>query len=110
MKRIPTGVFVALALAVAIGLATAVSPFASASPDGLEKVAEDKQFLESGKLHSMQEDSPIPDYAFPGVENERVATGLAGFVGTLAVFAIGYGLAWTLRRRPRAGTPPGAPA
>ena len=110
MKRIPTGVFVALALAVAIGLATAVSPFASANPDGLEKVAEDKQFLETGKLHSLQEDSPIPDYAFPGVENERVATGLAGFVGTLAVFAIGYGLAFALRRRPRTGTPPGAPA
>ena len=110
MKRINTGVFVVLALAVAIGLATAISPFASANPDGLEKVAEDKQFLDSGKLHSLQEDSPIPDYAFPGVENERVATGLAGFVGTLAVFAIGYALAFALRRRPRAGPPPGAPA
>jgi hypothetical protein len=102
--------FVALALALAVGLATAVSPFASTNPDGLEKVAEEKQFLDTGKLHSLQEDSPIPDYAFPGVENERVATGLAGFVGTLAVFAIGYGLAWALRRRPRAGAPPGAPA
>ena len=110
MKRIPTGVFIALALAVAVGLATAVSPLASANPDGLEKVAEEKRFLDSGKLHSLQEDSPIPDYAFPGVENERVATGLAGFVGTLAVFAIGYGVAFALRRRPRAGTPPGAPA
>jgi PDGLE domain len=110
MKRIPTGVFVALALAVAIGLATAVSPFASANPDGLERVAEENQFLDSGKLHSLQEDSPIPDYAFPGVDNERVATGLAGFVGTLAVFAIGYGIAFALRRRPRASTPPGAPA
>ena len=50
MKRIPTGMFVALALALAIGLATAVSPFASPSPDGLEKVAEDKAFLDEGKL------------------------------------------------------------
>jgi membrane protease YdiL (CAAX protease family) len=110
MKRIPTRVFAVLALALAVGLATAVSPFASPHPDGLEKVAEEKQFLDTGKLHSLQEDSPIPDYAFPGVENERVATGLAGFVGTLAVFAIGFGLAWALRRRPRPGTPPGAPA
>ena len=70
--------FVILALAVAIGLATAVSPFASASPDGLEKVADDKAFIDDGRLHSLQDDSPIPDYAFPGVENERVATGLAG--------------------------------
>ena len=105
-----TRIFVILALAVAVGLATAVSPFASANPDGLEKVAEEKQFLDEGKLAGIQEDSPIPDYAFPGVDNERVATGLAGFVGTLAVFALGYGLAFALRRRERGEAPPGAPA
>jgi PDGLE domain len=99
-----------LALALAVGLATAASPFASSSPDGLEKVAEDKAFLDDGKLASIQEDSPIPDYAFPGVENERVATGLAGFVGCLGVFALGYGLAYVLRRRPRAAGTRGAPA
>ncbi len=42
----------------------------------------------------------MPDYAFPGVENERFATGLAGFVGVLGVFAIGYGVAAVARRRP----------
>ena len=110
MRRIPTGVFVALALALAVGLATAVSPFASPNPDGLERVAEDKAFLGQGELAGIQEDSPIPDYAFPGVENERVATGLAGFVGTLAVFAIGLGLAWLVRRRSRTAGPRGAPA
>ena len=103
-------IFVILALAVAVGLATAVSPFASASPDGLERVAEKKDFLDKGRLAGVQEDSPVPDYAFPGVENERVATGLAGFVGTIAVFALGYGLAFVLRRRERGGAPPGAPA
>jgi hypothetical protein len=110
MGRIRTRVFVALALALAVGLATAVSPFASPNPDGLEKVAEQKQFLDDGKLHSLQEDSPIPDYAFPGVENERVATGLAGFVGTLGVFAIGWGIAWLVRRRPDTTGARGAPA
>lgn len=100
MSRSPIGIFAVLALAIAVGLATAVSPFASSNPDGLEKAAEDKGFLDAGKLHAIQDDSPIPDYAFPGVENERVATGLAGFVGTLGVFAIGYGIAY-LSRRPR---------
>ena len=94
-----TKLFVAFAIAVAVGLATAVSPFASSSPDGLERVAQDKAFLDQGRLHSVQEESPIPDYAFPGVENERLATGLAGFVGTLGVFALGSGLAYLLRRR-----------
>ena len=56
-------------------------------------------FVEQGTLHAIQDDSPVPDYAFPGIENERVATGLAGFVGTLGVFAIGFGAAWLLRRR-----------
>lgn len=98
-----TRVFVVLALAVTFGLATAVSPFASSNPDGLEQVADDEGFLEKGELASIQEDSPIPDYAFPGVEDDRVATGLAGFVGTLAVFALGYGLALLLRRRDENG-------
>ena len=95
-----TRVFTVLALALAVGLATAVSPFASADPDGLEKVAETKAFIDEGKLAPIQKEAPVPDYAFPGVENERLATGLAGFVGTVAVLALGYGLAFVLRRRP----------
>jgi hypothetical protein len=109
MSKTSTRVFIVLALALAVGLATAVSPFAASSPDGLERVAEDNQFLDEGKPAPIQEDSPIPDYAFPGVENERLATGLAGFVGCLGVFAIGYGLAVVLRRRPRMGGARGAP-
>jgi PDGLE domain len=89
-----------LALAVAIGLATAVSPFASASPDGLEKVAEDKAFLDRGGLAPVQESAPAPDYAFPGVDDPRLATGLAGFAGTLLVFALGAATV-AVARRPR---------
>ncbi len=43
----------------------------------------------------------MPDYAVPGVDDPRVATGLAGFVGTLVVFGLGYGLA--APGRPAAG-------
>jgi hypothetical protein len=92
--------FVILALAVAVGLGTAVSPFASSSPDGLERVATDKAFIDDGRSHPIQDDSPISDYAFPGVRNERLATGLAGFTGTLLVFGLGYGIAAVARRRP----------
>jgi PDGLE domain-containing protein len=91
--------FTVLALAAAIGLATGVSPFASSSPDGLVKVADKKGFLEDGRLARVQEDAPAPGYAFPGVENERVATGLAGFTGTLLVFLVGYGIARVAVRR-----------
>ena len=97
--RLSNKLFVVLGLALAVGLATAVSPYASANPDGLEKVAGDKGFLDQGKLAALQDDSPIPDYAFPGIGNEHVATGVAGFAGTLGVFAVAFGLAWLLRRR-----------
>jgi PDGLE domain len=93
-------IFTIVALAVAIGLGTALSPFASSSPDGLEKVAERKAFLDDGRLASLQENAPVPDYAFPGIGDARVATGLAGFTGTLGVFALGYGVAAVARRRP----------
>jgi hypothetical protein len=105
-----TRVIVIVGLALAVGLATAISPFASSSPDGLQKVAANKAFLDDGRLQSVQEDSPIPGYAFPGIDNARVATGVAGFVGTLGVFALGYGLAYVLRRRDHADAARGAPA
>jgi len=84
--------FTILALALAIGLATAASPFASRHPDGLEKVASDKGFVAAGESHS----GPIGDYTVPGIDDARVATGLAGFAGTLLVFGLAYGIA---RRR-----------
>src|SRR5918997_6694413 len=87
-----------LALAVAIGLATAVSPFASASPDGLERVAQDKAFLDAGRLAPVQESAPAPDYAFPGVDDPRLATALAGFAGTLLGFGLGAGAVAAIRR------------
>ena len=94
--------FTILALAVAVGLASAASPYASSSPDGLERVAADHSFLDRGELHAAQEEAPAPDYALPGVDDPRVATGLAGFLGTLVVFGLGYGIAAVMRGRPRA--------
>jgi hypothetical protein len=87
--------FIALALAIAIGLGTAASPFASPAPDGLERVAADHRFLDDGRSR----DAPASDYAFPGVDDPRLATGLAGFAGTLVVFAAGVGVAALARRR-----------
>lgn len=100
-RRLPLRIFVALVLAVAVGLATAVSPHASPSPDGLEKVAQQQGFLQHGRLHELQRDAPLPGYAFPGIADPRLATGVAGFVGTLGVFALGYGVAFAISRRRR---------
>jgi ABC-type Fe3+ transport system permease subunit len=91
MKRSWWLIGLAIALAVAL-----FSPLASPYLDGLERVAEDQGFL------NRAEDAPyqvIPDYLFPGIQNEAVATILAGLIGTLVVFGLAYGLAWVLRRR-----------
>jgi hypothetical protein len=96
---VPSRWFTALALAVAIGLATGLSPFGSASPDGLERVAERHGFGGQARLHRVQKIAPAPDYAAPGIGDPRLATGLAGFAGTLGIFVAGVGLAARVRRR-----------
>jgi len=84
-----------IALLVAL-LVAFISPLASSSPDGLEKVAEDKGFIAEAKQGPYE---LIADYLFPGVGNETVATILAGVVGTLAIFGLAYGVARLLRRK-----------
>lgn len=85
-------------LIIALTLA-ALSPLASAHPDGLEWVAEQKGFLAAAQ------DAPyhiIPDYTLPGVSNEAIATIGAGVVGTAIVFGVALGIAYLRRRRPSA--------
>jgi ABC-type spermidine/putrescine transport system permease subunit I len=84
---------VGLLLALAVAL---LSPLASPHPDGLERIAEDQGFVDKATNAPFH---IIADYLFPGIENEAVATIVAGVVGTVVVFGIGYGLAWVLRRR-----------
>jgi len=73
-----------------------LSPLASSSPDGLERVAENKGFINLGQEAPFQ---VIADYLFPGIENEAVATILAGLVGSLILFGMVYGMAWLLKSR-----------
>ena len=73
-----------------------LSPLASSSPDGLERVAEDKGFMEAAREAVFE---VIPDYVMPGVGNEAVATILAGIIGTLMLFGIGYGVARVLKTK-----------
>ncbi len=73
-----------------------LSPLASSSPDGLERVAEDKGFVGLAVGAPFQ---IIADYVFPGIENEALATILAGLIGTLVLFGTVYGLAWLVSSR-----------
>lgn len=89
--------FLLIGLLVSLVLAGVVSGFASSSPDGLEKVAEDKGFLATAEDSALA-DSPLADYGVAGVEDERLSTGLAGVIGVGITFAFGLGLFALVRR------------
>lgn len=84
-------------LAVALAVAVFLAPFASDHPDGLEWVGKSFPFL--GEEKAMFS-APIPDYRLPlpGLHVVKVATALAGLVGTLIVFGVGFGLARAVSR------------
>lgn len=82
-----------LLLAFALAL---LSPLASPHPDGLERVAEDQGFMPQARSSPYE---LVADYLFPGIEDEGLATVVAGIAGTLFLFGLGTGLAWLLRRR-----------
>lgn len=77
-------------------LVALLSPLASSSPDGLERVAEDQGFLERAAESVIK---VIPDYAFPGIKNEAISTMVAGFVGTFIMFALVYAIGRLLKAR-----------
>ena len=98
-------------LLVAIGLALVVSGFASSQPDGLEKVATDKGFLETARDHPLA-DGPLADYAVKGVDNQRLSAGLSGLIGVLVTFGLGlalFALVRALRSRGQDSDPTRAP-
>lgn len=83
------GLLLACVLAVA-------SPLASRHPDGLMSVARQYGFLssEQNSLYLL-----IPHYLFPGIENKTLATILAAVLGTLIVFGVTFGVAYSRRHR-----------
>ena len=90
--------FLWIGFGVSLLLALFLSPFASSSPDGLEKVAEHHGFAEKGERWTLWQYAPFRDYAIPGIENEKLATALAGLIGTAGIFMIAIGLGKVLRK------------
>ena len=90
MKNKWTLIFI-IALIIAGGLAL----LASSNPDGLESsteqigiTAENTNFI-----------ALIPDYIVPGVSNKILASSLAGIIGTILVFILGYLFVWIVNKK-----------
>jgi cobalt/nickel transport protein len=104
--------FVGVALAVAVILGVFVSPFASKSPDGLDKTAQEKGFVNKAEEAKPAWDhSPMKDYAIPGIKNEKASTGISGLVGVLITVSVAvalgllvYGLGRLWKRKDDKGT------
>ncbi|GAA0386022.1 hypothetical protein Acor_26540 [Acrocarpospora corrugata] len=84
---------------VSLLLAGVVSFFASGSPDGLERVAEDKGFLGQAGDHLFG-GFALADYGDVG----GIPVGVAGVIGVLITLAVGLGIGYALRRRRKVTT------
>ncbi|MFB6509754.1 energy-coupling factor ABC transporter permease [Streptomyces virginiae] len=85
-------------LVTALVLAGFVSFYASASPDGLEKVAADKGIDEKVEEHAAA-NSPLADYGVKDVDDARLSGGLAGVIGVGVTVVASTGIFWAVRRR-----------
>ena len=75
-----TGVLITLAVVL-------LSPFASASPDGLERVAENLGFINIAQSAPYE---VIPDYTIPFLGATPISTIVAGAIGVIVVLAIAF--------------------
>ncbi|MFH9398900.1 energy-coupling factor ABC transporter permease [Streptomyces sp. NPDC017638] len=85
-------------LVTSLVLAGFVSFYASANPDGLEKVAHDKGIDKKEEQHAAA-DSPLADYGVKDITDARLSGGLAGVIGVGVTVVAGSAVFWALRRR-----------
>ncbi|RME94705.1 MAG: cobalamin biosynthesis protein CbiM [Verrucomicrobia bacterium] len=95
---VPAKTLAVQGLVASFGVVLLLAPLASSLPDGLEKVAEGLGF--AGKA---RESAPalMPDYQVAGVGSPWLETVVAGALGTLLVFGLGWLLARWLQRGSR---------
>jgi len=89
MKR--NNIFILIGIVVSLFFAGVISNFASGSPDGLEKVAEDTGFIETAQDSAMAT-SPLADYGVSLIDNEFLSTGLSGVIGVAITALVAFGL------------------
>ena len=82
-----------------------LAPFASANPDGLERVATDMGFINSGQPAPYE---ILPDYTIPFLGETPLSTILAGVAGALVVLGTAYAAGRALQKKSQIQDPPSA--
>ncbi|CAN1213122.1 PDGLE domain-containing protein [Tumidithrix helvetica PCC 7403] len=89
-------IFALAGLGVALTIAIFLSPFASKDPDGLDRVSKDLKFEEKAAENTAAKQLPFraifEEYSVKGIPDEKVATAIAGLIGTLTTFGIALGI------------------
>ncbi|MBI5814359.1 MAG: PDGLE domain-containing protein [Nitrospinae bacterium] len=93
--------FFLTAMGVCLVLAAFVSPYASESPDGLEKVAAQGGFAPMEKESSARSLALFAGYTFPAPWGGK---GAAGIFGALLAAAAGYGVGKFITRKSAAAS------
>ncbi|MFF9604841.1 energy-coupling factor ABC transporter permease [Streptomyces sp. NPDC014684] len=96
-------------LVTSLVLAGFVSFYASANPDGLEKVAHDQGIDKKTEKHASS-DSPLADYGVKDVSDARLSGGLAGVIGVGVTVVAGSTVFWAVRRRRSSDVSPASTA
>lgn len=98
MTRSSRTALVVAGVLVALLVAGVLSQFASDSPDGLERVADDHGISDSARENPTA-DGPLAGYEADGVGDSRVSGAVAGGVGVLVVLGVTGGVVLLVRRR-----------
>jgi cobalt/nickel transport protein len=96
---VSTRTLLAVLLLTALLLAGVVSYYASASPDGLNRVAGDLGFAATEQA-SRAGGGPLAGYEVAGLDSARLSGGLAGVLGCLVVLGCTSALMLARTRRP----------
>jgi cobalt/nickel transport protein len=83
-------------LGFALLIAIILSPFASKDPDGLDRVAQDLKFdhkaIENPPAQQLPFAQIFDEYSFKAIKDQKLATSVAGLIGTVVTFGMAYGL------------------
>jgi len=103
---VSTRVVVLVGLIVALVLASVVALFASTSPDGLERVAEDVGFADTA-TDSAVASSPLADYQVGGSDADEASwrSALAGVAGVAIMSLVAFAGFAAMARRPDQSRP-----
>lgn len=73
-----------------------LAPFASSSPDGLEKVAEELTFMDSAQDNYYE---IMPDYQVSGINNSVISTILSGLMGVCITIGLSTGMMMLIKKK-----------